>query len=443
MHNLDKVDLLKSDLNKLKPINFTYQKRIDEKFRLEFNYNSNHLEGNTLTYGETKLLLIFGDTQGSHQKREFDEMEAHDVAFNIVREWANDTERPLSENQIKELNEIILVKPFWKDAITNEGQQTRRQIKIGNYKEFPNSVILSNGEIFDYALPSETPRLMGELIDWYRHEEYVLNPVTLAAMLHYKFVRIHPFDDGNGRIARLLLNYVLLKFGFPPVVIKSSDKQNYLRALHIADLGDYTAFINYISEQLIWSLELSIKGARGESIEEQGDWEKQLEVLKKNYNYDKIKIRQRNSFAVFNEIYQRTIIPFVNLWQNKISKFDDLFEEKIVKIHIETDNGHITETGDNLLFFFDKVFQDSISKLGLIYEEIRFSVEFKNLKKSNISKNFSGGLIEFQFDEYSYEIDTLNTYSFIYGDYLSNEQIENIIDSFGKNLLKEINNQII
>lgn len=443
MHNLDRVDLLKSNLNELMPINSTYQKRIDEKFRLEFNYNSNHLEGNTLTYGETKLLLIFGDTQGNHQKREFDEMEAHDVAYKIVKEWANDSERPLTENQIKELNQLILVKPFWKDAVTNEGQHTRRQIKIGNYKEYPNSVILSNGEMFEYASPSETPRLMGELIDWYRDEEYALHPVTLATMLHYKFVRIHPFDDGNGRIARLLLNYVLLKFGYPPVVIKSADKQNYLRALHIADLGDYSAFINYIAEQLIWSLKLSIKGAKGESVEEQGDWEKQLEVLKKNYNNDKIVVKQKNSFVTFNDIYQKTIIPFIEIWDNKISKFDDFFDEKIIKIEMITDKGNLSETGNNLNFFPMKFFQDAIVKLGLIHYELNIYVDFKSLKKSNVSKNFSGGSIEIQFDEYGYEIDTLSTYSFIYGQFLSTEQIEEIVDSFGKNLLTEINNQII
>lgn len=443
MNNLDKIDILKSNLNQLMPINSTYQKRIDEKFRLEFNYNSNHLEGNTLTYGETKLLLIFGDTQGNHQKREFDEMEAHDVAFKIVKEWANDWERPLTGNQIKELNQIILVKPFWKDAITNDGQTTRREIKIGNYKEFSNSVILSNGEIFEYASPSETPRLMGELIDWYKAEENSLHPVTLATMLHYKFVRIHPFDDGNGRIARLLLNYVLLKFGFPPVVIKTEDKKNYLRVLHLADLGDYSAFIDYVAEQLIWSLELSIKGAKGESVEEQGDWEKQLEVLKKNYNNDKIAVKQRNSFAAFNEIYQKTVLPFLDLWNNKISKFDEFFEEKIVKIEIITDKGNLSETGNNLNLFPMKFFQDAIVKLGLIHYELNIYVDFKSLKKSNVSKNFSGGFIEFQLDDYGYEIDALNTYSFIYGEFLSAEQIENTIDEFGKNLLTEINNQII
>ena len=100
-------------------------------------------------------------------------------------------------------------------------------IKVGNYKQHPNSVRLQNGEMFHYTSPENTPIEMGELISWYKDEEQKneLHPVTLAALLHYKFVRIHPFDDGNGRISRLLMNYVLLKYSLQPVVIKSSDKK--------------------------------------------------------------------------------------------------------------------------------------------------------------------------------------------------------------------------
>lgn len=442
MNSLDKVDLLKEKLDKLKPINPTFQKKIDEKFRLEFNYNSNHLEGNTLTYGETKLLLFFGDTQGNHQKREFDEMEAHDVAFQLIRDWANDIERPLTEQQIKELNEIILVKPFWKEAITQDGQNTRRLIKIGDYKEYPNSVRLANGEIFEYSTPSETPILMRELIEWYKEEENSIHPVTLATILHYKFVRVHPFDDGNGRIARLLLNYVLLKFGFPPVVIKSNDKHNYLRALHIADLGDYSSFIDYIAEQLIWSLELSIKGANGESVEQQGDWEKELEILKKNYNNDKLIVGSKNSFTTFSEIYQKTIVPLIDLWHKKISKFNDFFNNILVEINIETDQGNIEKSGTDLSSLATKTFQDLSIDLELIYE-INIYITFIDLTKSNISKKFNGGQIEIQFDNYSYEIDTHeSTYSLHYGKFLTHQQIENIVNSFGQNLLKEIEKEI-
>lgn len=264
-NTLDKINELVQTLQALLPMNPEYQQKLDKKFRLEFNYNSNHMEGNTLTYGETELLLIFNETKGNHTLREYEEMKGHDVAINLIEDWATDKEHLLTESYIKNLNQVILKEPFWKEAITADGQNTRRLIKVGNYKEFPNSVRLQNGELFHYASPTETPILMHELLNWYRTEEASLHPVTLAAMLHYKFVRIHPFDDGNGRIARLLMNYVLLKNGLPPIIIKSKDKQQYLRALHVADTGNIEAFIDYIGKQVLWSLEIYLKAA-GERI---------------------------------------------------------------------------------------------------------------------------------------------------------------------------------
>lgn len=95
------------ELNALQPMNPDYQRKLDKKFRLEFNYNSNHIEGNTLTYSETELLLIFDDTKGNHTLWEYEEMKAQDVAYQLIHDWAKDTERPLSEQYIKNLNEIL------------------------------------------------------------------------------------------------------------------------------------------------------------------------------------------------------------------------------------------------------------------------------------------------------------------------------------------------
>lgn len=88
--NLDKVDELLIILSALKPLKTEDQLRLDKKFRLEFNYNSNHIEGNTLTYGETELLLIFDDTKGRHNMREYEEMKAHDVGLQMIEQWAKD-----------------------------------------------------------------------------------------------------------------------------------------------------------------------------------------------------------------------------------------------------------------------------------------------------------------------------------------------------------------
>ena len=98
---LDAIDRLMASLEKLQPLKPEYRQTLDKKFRLEFNYNSNHIEGNTLTYGETELLLIFGKTSGNHELREYEEMKSHDAAFEMISEWAKEKERPLTEMAIK------------------------------------------------------------------------------------------------------------------------------------------------------------------------------------------------------------------------------------------------------------------------------------------------------------------------------------------------------
>ena len=142
-------------------------------------------------------------------------------------------------------------------------------------------MLLPNGELFPYASPEETPAKMWDLMEFYRNKviSFETNPVWLAAMVHYKFVCIHPFDDGNGRISRLLMNYILLKNNLPPVIIKSADKSSYLMALNKADVGDENAFIEYIADQLIWSLQLKLKAAKGEDFEEDDDYLKEIKLL--------------------------------------------------------------------------------------------------------------------------------------------------------------------
>jgi Fic family protein len=120
-----------------------------------------------------------------------------------------------------------------------------------------------------YASPEETPVKMKDLMEWLNKsiKESKLSIPEIAALFHYKFVFIHPFDDGNGRIARLLMNYILLRYNYAVVIIKSKDKRQYLDALQRADAGFTDVFIEYILEQLIWSLELKIKAHNNESLE--------------------------------------------------------------------------------------------------------------------------------------------------------------------------------
>jgi Fic family protein len=276
---MDAIKKLHAEWLAMQPLKPEAQKRWDRQFMLDFNYNSNRLEGNTLTYGQTKLLFLFGETMGSANLRDYEEIQAHNVGLEMVKREAPDRERTLSEAFIRELNRTILVRDFWKSAQTASGQPTRYEIKVGTYKTRPNSVITATGETFDYASPEETPALMADLVRWYGEEERnpSLCPVQLAALFHYRYIRIHPFEDGNGRIARLLVNYILLRHSYPMIVIQSSDKDNYLRALHRCDVevGDNPSdgahagmeqvipFVEYMEKQVEQALELGIRMGRG------------------------------------------------------------------------------------------------------------------------------------------------------------------------------------
>ena len=214
------------------------EERLWMKLRLEWNYNSNHIEGNTLTYHETELLLIHGRTAGGHPMRDYEEMKAHDVAIDHARSLAG-AEQVIGEGDIRDLNQILLKEPFWQSAETPDGQPTRKRIVPGQYKRQPNHVRTATGELHRFAEPEETPPLMEEWTrDFRRDLERTAYPLPLLlAESHWAFLRIHPFDDGNGRTARLLANYALLRKDLPPIVIKSEDRDRYFGSLQNADLG--------------------------------------------------------------------------------------------------------------------------------------------------------------------------------------------------------------
>lgn len=356
----------------LLPLKPQDSERLHKKFRLEFNYNSNHIEGNTLTYGETELLLIFDQTKGNHEHREYEEMKAHDMALVMIEQEATDKERPLTEQFIRQLNDCLLVRPFWKEAITNDGQATRKQIIPGQYKTTPNSVRLQNGEIFHYASPDEVPIKMQELVDWYNQNSAVENPIFLAALLHYKFVCIHPFDDGNGRIARLLMNYVLLKNNYPMVVIKSDKKKEYLAALNHADVGEVDAFVNYIGEQLLWSLDLSIKAAKGESLEETGDYLKEIELIKRKVSRKENIVKSpKIVFETFCNIHD-SVWPTVEI---TLKNFDELFSETRIAHFVNNSPEKIENTpGTNSIV---NAFKDAVSSISLLPIKPNTPTDFK------------------------------------------------------------------
>ena len=222
----------------LQPLTDIQQYALSRRFTVEYNYNSNHLEGNTLTYGQTELLLMFGSVSGEGHLQDFSEMKASQVGLEMMNQLVKEGNMPLTQTFIRQLHKTILREDYTVYRNLPGGGQTSYVIHAGQYKSRPNSVITRYGDRFDYASPEETPALMNDLVNWYNDAEASgkYSAVELAALFHYRYIRIHPFEDGNGRIARLMVNFILMRHDYPMIVVRSRKKSEYLEALHQADM---------------------------------------------------------------------------------------------------------------------------------------------------------------------------------------------------------------
>lgn len=235
---MKKIEQLYNQWRALQPLSARKQYLLSQRFTVDYNYNSNHIEGNTLTYGQTELLLLLGKVCGEGDLKDFADMKASQVSFEMMREMVKLEATPLTQNFIRQLHQVLLREDYTVHRTLPGGVQTSYVIHAGQYKTRPNCVITRYGDRFEYASPEETPALMADLVDWYNQAEQAgdYSPVELAALFHYRYIRIHPFEDGNGRIARMLVNYILARHDWPMIVVRTRDKQKYLEALHQSDL---------------------------------------------------------------------------------------------------------------------------------------------------------------------------------------------------------------
>jgi Fic family protein len=336
---LTEVGRLKGEIDALRPIDPAQERRVMQRFRLDWTYHSNAIEGNTLTYGETKAFLLHGVTAQGKPFRDYLEVKGHHEAINYLLDFVRQ-QQLLTEAAVRELHKMILVEPYKVDAVTGDGRPTKRRVIPGQYKTAPNHVLTSTGEMHYYATPEETPAKMGNLIAWYRREtdKAELHPLILAATFHYQFVAIHPFDDGNGRMARLLMNLIFLQYGYPPVIIPTDKKGEYLLALETADAeNNLDPFVIHICESLLHSLDLFLRGARGERIDELDDLDKKLAILQKKLEVND-KARPEKTAQSLLEFNDKFLEPFLSQLFSQLAKFDQFFARTFFRVTLYKEN---------------------------------------------------------------------------------------------------------
>ncbi|MEK7518014.1 MAG: Fic family protein [Patescibacteria group bacterium] len=246
---LEEIDKLFQAYRAKRPLGEQEGEARYEKLRLEWTYNSNAIEGNSLTLGETAFYLREGLTSEGKPLIDYLEAKNHaeaiDWLFEIVRQ-----KKPITEGFIKDLNALLHKGITERPARGAGGNMVMRKITPGAYKLQPNHVLTLSGEIHYYVEPLQVPGEMEKLVHLINNQEGEKRPVELASIAHYEITRIHPFDDCNGRVARLLLNLILMQAGYPPLVIKMEERRAYLEYLEKADKGDKEPFYLFIAEHV-------------------------------------------------------------------------------------------------------------------------------------------------------------------------------------------------
>lgn len=230
-------------LNKLRPISATALQKIKEQFEIEMTYNSNAIEGNSLTLKETFWVIKEGLTiKGKPLKDHLEatnHKEALDFLYDVIDKESKNT---ISEHFIRQLHQLV-VKDSQNDI-------------AGKYRD--GDVYISGA---DHKPPSflDVPSLMRELISWLHKSQKTHNAIELAALLHHKLTHIHPFWDGNGRTSRLVMNILILEAGYPLAIILKNDRKRYYRVLAEADNGNLKPICEFIAQAVLRSLNIYLK----------------------------------------------------------------------------------------------------------------------------------------------------------------------------------------
>lgn len=233
----------KRRLDALRPLPVQAVKKLREQFELEMTYNSNAIEGNSLTLKETYLVISEGLTIKGKPLKDHLEAKNHTEALAYLCDLIDkDKKQTISEHLIRSLHHLVV-------------QDTDKEW-AGKYR---NSGVMITGT--DHKPPEafDVPKLMGDLIGWVRAEKTKLHVVELAALFHHTLAHIHPFFDGNGRTARLAMNIFLLQAGFPLVIVLKNDRKKYYRVLALADKGQYEPLVRFIAQAVERSLSIYLK----------------------------------------------------------------------------------------------------------------------------------------------------------------------------------------
>lgn len=433
---LKEIDALQKQIAAHGQLGAEVRKKIDYKFRLDWNYYSNSMEGNTLTMAETRTVMVGNVTVDGKPLKDVLEMKGHDaVVLDIMKVGKGDAR--LSEARIKDIHKGIM----------HEDDPAKKK-KIGIWKPEPNYLYNYKGERFEFVSPAEVPERIHQLLDRTNaaidaiigNKKGAPHPVDVALQFHLEYVSIHPFYDGNGRTARILTNLLLISLGYPPFWVKTEERDAYGR--YIGDIQGYGGkpdlFLAFAAELVLRSQRIMLDAIAGKEIEEPGDLEKKVKLLKQRLNRGNDEaVKQEKSPEVIASLFEEVLRPLFETLALRLSQFDTLFKSREIRIVIDHKRSYLLN-----LLPKDKGLNFNFSDF---VQSIRFSYHLKGFRKNDV-KSFDTAIVLFiECHQLVYEFQ-LNTgeqlASKLYHEVLTKHEIEAIGEKLGNQLLSKIEEQL-
>lgn len=440
----NQIDSLQQKINAHGELSAEVKKKINYKFRLDWNYYSNSMEGNTLTMDETRSVMVGNLTVGGKPIKDVLEIKGHDeVIADILK--IGKGELRLSEKRIKEIHKGIMYE-----------EDKEKEKKIGVWKTDPNYVINYKGEKFEFAAPADVPERMHELLNKTNAaidaiiagKKDAPHPIDVALQFHLDYVLIHPFYDGNGRTARILTNLLLISFGYPPFWVKTNERSIYNQ--YIGDIQGYGGnpdlFFESAADMILRSQQLVLDAIEGKSIEEVDDLAKEIEIWKKYASLNKVDGIKRNDEIVY-ELYNNGIKEMFEQFVQKHQQFNDMFQKTVYNT-FKNNGGRVgiewlTEEIDKIVLKPQPVFYNAGETPEIIEPDDTFHNIYvqANLREYKFGTNsFSvASSLKFEFEPYKYIVRYANKkIEKAYGEFLNAEERKEIIVECVKSLFADI-----
>ncbi len=431
---IHKINALKAEIDSLGILSNENLQRIHDKFRLELNFHSNKMEGNSLTKAETQSVMLNNVTVAGKPLKDILEIQGHDAIIREIQGMVRG-EINITENKIKNIHSGIMF----------ETEEDKKK-QIGKWKTIKNYLYNYRGERMDFTAPEDVAVEMNSLINWLNNALIALEKgkskthiLEIAAEFHLRFVSIHPFYDGNGRTARILMNLIFIRYGYPSVIIKDEEKDAYSQYLAHAQEYEknHLPFYEFIARSLIRSQALYLKGARGEDMRDLDDFDKELRLMQINL-MDKRSQKIKKSPELLQDFFKRSIYPLYLKLLTQLNKIDYLFKrsEKVIVLK------------DTRYSFWNEDFESFIEcnlENPKMFEEFIIGNLWENFKQLE-DKHFNIlAKVVFNFQDFNYIISLdqsgdkiTELTSKFYSEQLTELEIDKIVDDVSHRVLKLI-----